>query len=215
MDFILVSLIGYLLGSIPTAYILLKRFKNIDVTNSGSNNVGAMNSYEVTESKLMGIIVFLLDASKGALSIYIPSLLFGSNFELQMLSLVFAVFAHCYSPWIKFKGGRGLATAAGGSLLIAPVILILWVVFWVISYLYKKHIHFSNFVASILTAILAYTSSDIINSTDWYTNPIAETNLSFASFNVIMLLIIISRHTGFIKDYFSKAKIKNRGSNDE
>ncbi len=215
MNYIIVILTGYLLGSIPTAYILLRKIRKIDITNSGSNNVGAMNSYEVSESKLIGLIVLIIDATKGALSVFLPSFIFGSIFELQMLSLVFAVFAHCYSPWLKFKGGRGLATAAGGTLLISPVIFLLWAIFWVISFLYKKHIHFSNFVASVLTAILAYTSSDIINSTDWYTNPVAETNLSFAAFNIIMLLIIISRHTGFIKDYFSKDKIKNRGSNDE
>ena len=156
----------------------------------------------------------LIDAAKGAISVIVTGILFGPDFTNQMLALVFAVSSHCYSPWIKFKGGRGLATAAGGVILVSPIIFGLWVIFWIISYLYKRNLHFANFVASSLTAIISYTSSDILNSPAWYTNPAAETNFLYAAFNIFMLLIIISRHVEFIKEYFSKRSTK-RGSKDE
>lgn len=211
MEYIVSVLIGYFIGSLPTAYILVRKYKKLDITKNGSNNVGALNSYEVSQSKILGLAVLLIDATKGIVSVVFPSLIFGPDYTYQMLSLVVAVFAHCYSPWLKFKGGRGLATAAGGSLFISPVIFVLWSIFWIISFLYKRHIHFSSFVASILTGIIAYSSADIINTSNWYTNPVAETNLTFASFNIVMLLIIISRHTGFLKDYFSKG-LKKEGT---
>lgn len=211
MDYFFALVFGYIVGSFPTAFLLVGKFKNLDITKNGSQNVGALNSYEVTESKLIGLSVLLIDALKGFLSVILPAWIFGPDFTIQMISLSFAVLSHCYNPWLKFKGGRGLATAAGGIFFIAPVIVVLWVLLWVISFLYKRHIHFSNFVASVLTAILAYTSADMLNSTGWYTSPVAETNLAFASFNIVMFLIIISRHTGFIKDYFSNG-IKNKGN---
>ena len=214
MEYIISSILGYLLGSIPTAYILIRKFRNLDITKNGSNNVGALNSYEVSKSKIIGLMVLLLDAVKGIVSVMLPAIIFEPDFSLQMLSLLFAVFAHCYNPWLKLRGGRGLATAAGGILFISPVIFVLWCIFWIISFLYKKHIHFSSFVASILTGILAYTSADIINNSNWYTSPVAETNFAFASFNIVMLLIIISRHTGFLKDYFSKG-LKKQGKKHE
>ena len=214
MELFLSALVGYLLGSFPTAFVILKKFRKLDITKNGSNNVGAMNSYEVSGSKVLGLVVLIIDAIKGAASVLLTGYIFGLNFENQMMALVFAVFAHCYSPWLKFKGGRGLATAAGGVLSISPVILILWIIFYVISYLYKKSIHFANIVASVLTAIISYTSASILNSSTWYTNPEAETNFLYSAFNIIMLLIILSRHIEFIKEYFKKASI-TKGSKDE
>lgn len=215
METIISILTGYLIGSIPTAYLILKKTRNINITENGSNNVGALNSYEVSKSKTIGLIVLSLDFIKGVLSVIIVQFLFGSSFLISIVALTFAVLAHCYSPWIKFKGGRGLATAAGGVLLIEPVILLLWVLFWLIAYLFKRQIHLANILASILTCALAVSSSDILNSARWLTNPPAETNLTFASFNVLIFLIILSRHIIYIKKYFVTGKNKIKGTNDE
>jgi glycerol-3-phosphate acyltransferase PlsY len=214
MEYIVASIVGYLFGSFPTAYVLLKRYRQLDITKTGSNNVGAMNSYEVSGSKTLGLFVLVIDAVKGAVSVLLTGFIFGPDFTLQMLALVFAVFAHCYSPWLKFKGGRGLATAAGGVLFISPIIFVVWGIFYIISYIYKRNIHFANLAASVLTAFISYTSSGILNTSAWYTNPEAETNFLYSAFNVIMLLIIISRHLEFIKQYFKKGSIKE-GSKDE
>ncbi len=114
MEYLISSVAGYLFGSLPTAYLVLKRSKNIDITESGTGNVGAMNSYEITNSKMIGILVFLIDALKGILSVILMKIIFPGEFVFPALALVFAVFSHCFNPWLKFKGGRGLATAAGG-----------------------------------------------------------------------------------------------------
>ncbi|MDP2365396.1 MAG: glycerol-3-phosphate acyltransferase, partial [Ignavibacteria bacterium] len=95
MDYLFSSIIGYLLGSIPTAYLILKKTKGIDITTHGSGNVGAMNSYEVTNSKKFGILVFLIDLLKGVLSVLIVLMIIKSSFTLAALSLLFSIFSHC------------------------------------------------------------------------------------------------------------------------
>ena len=69
MNYLLSCIIGFLVGSLPTAFIILKKTKGIDITSAGTGNVGAMNSFEVTNSKIIGLIVFIIDALKGSQSI--------------------------------------------------------------------------------------------------------------------------------------------------
>ena len=121
MEYLISSLIGYLFGSFPSAYIFLKKAKGMDITKEGSGNVGAMNSFEVSNSKVIGYSVFLVDFLKGAASVLIPAFLFPDHFIYPAISLLFAVFSHCYNPWINFKGGRGLSTAAGGAAFLFPL----------------------------------------------------------------------------------------------
>ena len=71
MDYLFSCIIGYLLGSFPTAFLILKKIKGIDITTKGSGNVGAMNSYEVTNSKKFGIFVLIVDLLKGLLSVIV------------------------------------------------------------------------------------------------------------------------------------------------
>ena len=206
MDIIISIIIGYLLGSIPTAYLILKKTRDVDISKSGSKNIGALNSYEVSKSKLIGILVLLIDYSKGVASTLLVSSFFGSSFELQVSALIAAVFAHCYSPWLKFKGGRGLATAAGGATIVAPIILILWLISWLISFAFRRNVHFSNIVATLIAAGLSITSADILNTSRWLTNPPAETNLYFTLLICSMMLIIISRHIEPMKEYIRSNK---------
>ena len=209
MEYFISILIGYLLGSIPTAYLLLKKTNGIDITKNGSGNVGAYNSMEVSNSKLIGGAVLVIDLIKGMLAVFLIKIFFGESFILAGIGLSSAVFGHCYSPWLKFKGGRGLATAAGGSILLAPQILLIWAILWFIAYIYKKHIHFGNISATILTAILILTSSDVLNK---YSTPPSENEIKFTIVTLIILAIIMSRHIKPFKEYldFQKEKIKDR-----
>lgn len=136
MKLILILLGSYLAGSLPTAFLFLKYSHGIDIRVTGSGNVGAMNSYDITGSKKIGALIFYIDALKSMLPIVIIKLFFDNSFILCGFSLCASVFAHCFSPWIGFKGGRGLATAAGGALLIAPLILCGWLLIWNVFYLF-------------------------------------------------------------------------------
>lgn len=161
MEYLISSTIGYLLGSFPSAYILLKKSRGKDITKEGSGNVGAMNSFEVTNSKLIGISVFLIDFLKGLASTLIPIFLFSGEFIYPALSLLFAVFSHCYNPWINFKGGRGLATAAGGAAFMFPYLLIIWALLWVIFMVMRKNILLANISSTVLSLFVVYGTSEI------------------------------------------------------
>ncbi|MDZ7767094.1 MAG: glycerol-3-phosphate acyltransferase [Melioribacteraceae bacterium] len=199
MNYFLSIITGYLLGSIPTAYLVLKRMKGIDITKEGSGNVGARNSYDVTKSKLLSASVLFIDMLKGFASVLIVQQLIGIEYLYSVLALIGAVFAHCYSPWLKFKGGRGLATAFGGSVLFVYSIPIIWILFWSVAYLFRKHIHFSNIAATILTGAIAISSSDILNK---YTKQSAEEDWIFGVTVAIVMVIIMSRHIEPFKEWF-------------
>jgi len=199
MNYLLIIIISYLLGSIPTAYLVVKKIYNIDITQNGSSNVGAMNSMRVTSSPYIGAVVFLIDFAKGLLSVFIASQFLPTDFIASALALIITVFSHSFNPWLKFKGGRGLAAAAGGLLMFSPMILGLWLFLWVIAYLFKKNIYFGNISSTILSVALIWSSGDIINK---YTYPSADSVLTFQIAASILLLIIIIKHWEPLKTLF-------------
>ncbi|NTV45323.1 MAG: glycerol-3-phosphate acyltransferase [Chlorobiales bacterium] len=150
MSLALLAVISYLIGSLPFAYILVRIKLRQDVRKIGTGNVGAMNSFEVTGSKFVGILVALLDGLKGVLAVFIAGQAFIDPTLAKMIATFFVVLGHNYPVWLKFKGGRGLATAAGATAVFAPTILISWVVFWGVAYLYSRNIHFANIWATVL-----------------------------------------------------------------
>ncbi len=132
--------------------------------------------------------------------------IFGNDFLYSVLALGAAVLAHCYSPWIKFRGGRGLATALGGSILFAYSVPVIWIVFWIVAYLFRRHIHFSNIAATILTGAIAISNSDILNK---YTKESADENWIFGISVAIIMAVIMSRHIEPFKEWFFNQKRKS------
>jgi len=199
---ILVSLcIGYFIGSIPTAYLLLKITKGIDIRKYGSGNVGTLNSFKVSNSKIIGIVVLLLDFLKGVLSVLIVKLLFGEIFLLANLALLAAVLGHCYSFWLKFGGGRGLATAAGGSIVISPLIIAIWLVFWVLVYKWKNNIHLANISAIVLVIFSAALFSNELNNLSLLK---ADSSIIFGFSLSLLMMIILSKHWEPLKVLINK-----------
>lgn len=203
MEYLFSSFIGYLLGSIPTAYIFLRRTKGVDITQVGSGNVGAMNSYEVTNSKVIGIAVFLIDFIKGILSVVIPILIFPDNYIFPAMGLLFAVFSHCYNPWIKFKGGRGLATAAGGAAIIFPYLLAVWALLWVIFYIMRKDILLANITATVFSVLVLFGTNKIAVK---YAFPISPGVELLITLSTSILIIIFIKHVEPLKELIEKQK---------
>jgi glycerol-3-phosphate acyltransferase PlsY len=209
MEYLICSTIGYLLGSFPSAYIFLKKAKGMDITKEGSGNVGAMNSFEVSNSKVIGYSVFLVDFLKGAASVLIPFFIFPDQFIYPAMSLLFAVFSHCYNPWINFNGGRGLSTAAGGAAFLLPFLLGVWAVLWVIFYMMRKGILFANISSTIFSLLILYGTSKIALK---YAYPQPESISALILISTAVLIIIFIRHIEplreFISDQKSKWKVK-------
>ncbi|MAT38771.1 MAG: hypothetical protein CL946_04125 [Ectothiorhodospiraceae bacterium] len=166
--FILFGAIGYLLGSIPNAYIVVKASHGKDLRNEGSGNIGTLNAYEVTGSKDTGKWVLFLDVMKGAIPITAAVAFFESGFITSSILLVSLVLGHNYSPWIGFRGGRGLATAAGALLVYNPYFLLVWLSVWGITHVIRKDIHVANIAATVLLPLIVYFTPDFTKALAWF-----------------------------------------------
>src|SRR5436305_14159956 len=118
METFLFAVAGYLIGSIPVAYLFGKRRHGLDLRQHGSRNIGVRNIYDVTGNKRAAFAVLVLDMHKGI----IPLVIMSKTGYCEPISITAAaiVLGHCYPLWLKFQGGRGLATAAAISLLLSP-----------------------------------------------------------------------------------------------
>jgi glycerol-3-phosphate acyltransferase PlsY len=145
--------IGYLFGSIPTAYLLVHWKHRVDIRTSGSGNVGALNTYEVTGSPSLGFLVMVIDAAKGMLAVLLAAQFEG--FWPPALAGLGAVLGHTASAWIGFRGGRGLATGAGVMVLMGWPVLIVWCLLWGVAKQLSGKMHLANVAASAVAGIAA------------------------------------------------------------
>ena len=203
MSYLICAVTGYLLGSLPTGYLILKREKGIDIRNAGSGNVGALNAMEISNSKIIGLLVLIIDSLKGLLSVYLSILFFPYEFALPALALTFAVFSHCFNPWLGFNGGRGLATAAGGTILIFPVLPAVWIIIWSVIFILKKNILLANITAIIVTFVAVLFSEEI----DFrYSFPHSNSISMILFFTSVLMMIIFIKHIEPLKEIIKNNK---------
>jgi acyl phosphate:glycerol-3-phosphate acyltransferase len=140
MDFftnpnILFYIAAYLVGSIPFGLLLAKKYAGVNVQESGSKSIGATNVLRVVKqtnpalAKKLGIATVLLDALKGAVVILV-AMMYGSSIETLWAIAVISVLGHCYSIYLSFEGGKGVATGLGVFLVLIPIPTIIGAVVW-------------------------------------------------------------------------------------
>ncbi len=152
---IVLILCSYIIGSFPSAYVFVELKLHKDIRSCGTGNVGALNSYEVTGSKWVGLLVLLVDFFKGAAAIALAQWLIPESDIAKMLASLCVVLGHNYPVWLSFKGGRGLATIAGSTLFFIPLLPLAWCGFWVVLRLISHSVHFCNVFATFLLMALA------------------------------------------------------------
>lgn len=152
---ILISM-AYVLGSIPSAVWIGKKFYNIDVREHGSKNAGATNTLRVLGKKA-ALPVFAIDLAKGAVSVlmaYVPFTIVpeyeGNLFTLQIMLAAAAVIGHMLPIFAQFKGGKGVATIAGATLAIAPLAVVLSLIVFVAILLVYKYVSLASMTAGAL-----------------------------------------------------------------
>jgi glycerol-3-phosphate acyltransferase PlsY len=154
MNEILLTLIAYLLGSVPTAVMVSRRFFNIDIREYGSGNAGATNVYRVMGSK-WGTLVMIADMLKGVLAVQLALLLpdyepEGMAFQnLQTLLGLAAVIGHIFPIWADFRGGKGVATIFGMVLGISPLTAVGCVTVFSLVLFLTRFVSLSSILASI------------------------------------------------------------------
>jgi len=144
----LIFVFGFLFGSIPFAYIISKAVAGIDIRKVGSGNVGATNVARVLGLK-WGSLVFLLDALKGFLPVLIVRLLVPYNIELALATGLAPILGHIFTPFLGFRGGKGVATSLGVFLALSPVGVLIGFMIWIITVLLTGYVSLGSLLGSL------------------------------------------------------------------
>jgi len=183
-----IIIVSYLLGSIPFGYIA-GRIAGIDIRTAGSGNVGATNVVRIL-GKRYGYPVFALDVLKGFGAVTISMAMSGQHLEWNspeisgMVGAIFSVLGHVFPPWLKFKGGKGVATAAGALLALMPIATLIGVAVWIIVFWLTRYVALASVVATAALPIVIL----VIGSADGHSGRL----LVYSS--VCVAALVIWRH---------------------
>ena len=166
MDFfnqnILLYLATYLISGIPFGYLLAKQFAGVDIKEAGSGNIGATNVLRVVKekdpklAKKLGALTLFLDAAKGIVILLIAMML-GADEEVLWTIAVLAVIGHCFSAFLMFEGGKGVATGFGVLAIMMPLAALVAIIIWGVA---SKTIKISSL--SSLVALAAFVAASYL-----------------------------------------------------
>ena len=169
--------VSYLLGSIPFGYLLVHVFHGEDVRASGSGNIGATNVGR--KSPMLGVVTLLLDAGKGLAAVLLVRTLFPSGGRLLLtIAALAAVLGHLFPVWLKFRGGKGVATSLGSFLLIVPKSVLCVVGLFALVMALFRYVSLGSVLAAAAVTPLAWGFRE-------YSDPRELLLMAFASMLVI------------------------------
>ncbi len=197
LEYILVAVVGYLVGSIPFA-VLIGRIHGVDILKEGSGSPGATN-VKRSVGRMAGNLCFVVDFMKGLIAAgwpQLPFLGFSNPLVLGIVGLLAAVIGHSFSVFISFRGGKGVSTTIGGLLAIMPMVLLVAIVVWAIVYHLTRYVSLASIILGVSLPLLA---------------TLFKESVQVVGLCVFISLFIIVRHRSNIKrliagteDRFSK-----------
>lgn len=152
--FVLTAAYSYLLGSIPFGYLLVRVFRGQDVRQTGSGNIGATNVSRT--SKGLGALTLVLDALKGLAAVVITRMTFPGNKTLLGAAAFFAIAGHMFPVWLRFRGGKGVATGLGSFIALTPKTVLVMFAIFVVVFLLFRYVSLASIVAVALFPLLAW-----------------------------------------------------------
>jgi len=171
-------LAAFLLGSVPAA-VLVGRLAGADVRAQGSKNPGAANTWRVA-GRLPGLVVLFLDGAKGWLAAaVVPGLFPGTPGWVAAAAAAAAVLGHVFNPWLRLRGGKGVATAAGAIGGLAPRLLVGPLVFFAIVFALRRRVSEASIVAVLMLPVVA-VAYRLLPPADWPRNEVLLLTVGFA-----------------------------------
>jgi len=157
--YIVTAIVAYLLGSIPTGYLVTKT-KGIDIRVVGSGNIGATNTFRAVGARA-GLFVLLADAAKGWVAVQIiagwlarsflpPDSTGGSSTLVAIIAGFAVILGHNYTCWLSFKGGKGIATSAGVLVALVPLPLLVLLGVWIIVFVMSRYVSLASISAAVV-----------------------------------------------------------------
>jgi acyl phosphate:glycerol-3-phosphate acyltransferase len=151
--FVLTAVDSYFLGSIPFGYVLVRTFRGQDVRQTGSGNIGATNVSRT--SPALGALTLVLDALKGVAAVTMTRMLFPGHNTLLGMAAFFAIVGHVFPVWLRFRGGKGVATGLGSFVLITPRTILVMIGIFVVILLAFRYVSLASILAVVLFPPLA------------------------------------------------------------
>ena len=190
-DYIIAAVAAYLIGSIPFGYILVRLFKKQDIRTTGSGNIGATNVARTAPA--LGIATLALDALKGFVLVWFLDRYILVHYQVAVLSRIlllslvalFAVLGHMFPVWLKFRGGKGVATAAGVFLALSPRAIGLSLLVFLVVFIVTRYVSLGSMLAAASFPVFAYIFE---RSAHWDNGVLLGTSI------LISLLIILKHH---------------------
>ena len=190
MEFLTIGIISYLMGSIPFGFILTKIFLKKDIREIGSGNIGATNALR-TGNKLVGYSTLLLDIMKAILPVLYVKI---NHPELIYIASLCAFLGHVFPVWLKFKGGKGVATYVGILFTINILLGFIFCVSWLLIFLISKYSSLSSLIGSLTIPVYIFFNDQMSN----------------AFFFGIMFVLIFYTHRENIKRLKNKEESKTK-----
>ena len=190
MEYLTIGIISYLLGSIPFGFILTKIFLKKDIREIGSGNIGATNALR-TGNKLIGYSTLFLDVMKAILPVLYVKII---HPELIYIASLCAFLGHVFPVWLKFKGGKGVATYVGILFTINILLGFIFCVSWLLIFLISKYSSLSSLIGSLTIPVYIFFNDQMSN----------------ALFFGIMFVLIFYTHRENIKRLKNKEESKTK-----
>ena len=195
-ELIIFLAVSYLIGSIPTAFLFGKILKNVDIRKEGSGNIGASNAFRVLGAKI-GVLVMTFDIFKGFFPLYLAKVKMTPCARLEIYLLIIglaAVLGHMFPLFLKFKGGKGVATTAGVFLALAPEAAGLCILIWFLLVAITKMASVGSLVAAAALPFAVYY--------------IEGASLFLTSVSSVIGLLVIIMHRKNIKNLIAGTELK-------
>ena len=190
MDYIITALISYLFGSIPFGYIFTKIFLKKDIRDVGSGNIGATNVLR-TGNKRLGYLTLILDILKAVIPVIYVKLYYP---DLIFISALCAFLGHLFPIWLKFKGGKGVATFVGILISINIYYAVVFGIVWILTFFISKYSSLSSLISSLSIPVYLFF---LTNESNYY-------------FYIIMFILIFYTHRENIKRLKNNTESKTK-----
>ena len=200
MEIFLVGVFSYFCGSIPFGLILTKAFSGKDIRNIGSRNIGATNVLR-TGNKYLAFSTLILDILKGYFAVIITQQYF---LELIQLSALLVFLGHLFPIWLKFKGGKGVATFLGILFALSYGLTLLFILTWITVALIFKYSSLSSIFASITVFVISFIKENVIKAFDPNISNVSDIKLLL----FIFLILIIYTHKNNISNLINRTEDK-------
>jgi acyl phosphate:glycerol-3-phosphate acyltransferase len=176
---LITAVVSYLLGSIPFGYLLVRQFRGQDIRQTGSGNIGATNVSRT--SPVLGLLTLVLDGLKGLAAVATTRALFPGDWSLLGTAAVLAIIGHMFPVWLKFRGGKGVATGLGGFTLLVPKIVLMMIGIFIAIFLIFRYVSLASILTVGLFPVLV-----------WLLDP--DKRVPIADFAAVSSLLIIGKH---------------------